>query len=425
MKAPVNLRAILSAPGLSATSSTTPAARTTVNGWIKSVRAHKNVSFAQIDDGTTGESLQAVLKGDLAKDLTVGTSVSLTGTLQRSRGKQALEFAVDRLDIVGRCDPEDDGDGVGDADTGRARARLARLVRGRSLRDEDGRRLMSWQDNDFVHIHTPMLTSSDCEGAGEVFTLTTSGSGTSDLPSLSPSPSSSPTASSSSSPASSSSSSSSSSSASSSSLLSLPAKEPFFPHPVNLTVSSQLHLECPTLALGRTYTLSPAFRAEPSLTSRHLSEFYMLEAEVAFVDTLDGLLDIVEDGIRSTLGELLHSTHPRAVRMRDDLQRIALTSVPTPTSTLPTGVEHLEAVYAASAFPRLTYSEAITILAAEHAETPFQHPPTWGEGLSSEHEKWLAGVYFASPIFVTRYPSALKPFYMLPSSFSSSPSSFS
>lgn len=208
-----------------------------------------------------------------------------------------------------------------------------------------------------MHVHTPLLTSSDCEGGGEVFTVKA------DVGSP-------PT--------------------------------PFFPTPAHLTVSSQLHLEAPTLALSRAYTLSPAFRAEPSITSRHLSEFYMLEAELAFVDTLDGLLDVVEDGIRCTLAELLLGQHGRAKRSRDDLKVLADSQ------------QHLHDVLNTT-FARLTYSEVIDILEAEHLETPFDHTPVWGESLASEHEKWLAGVHVGGPVFVTDYPSGLKPFYMLPS----------
>jgi asparaginyl-tRNA synthetase len=250
------------------------------------------------------------------------------------------------------------------------------------------------------------MTGSDCEGAGEVFTISTTpaalaikadvqvreedtipaATGTSQAPAAP----------------------------------SLPA--PFFAHPVNLTVSSQLHLEAPTHALSRTYTLSPSFRAEPSLTNRHLSEFYMLEAEVAFLDTLDQLLDVVEDGIKSTLHELLYAETSRAGRAREDLKRIAESNALDHPPGLPEPFGHLH--HAASVpFARLTYTEAIEILTREHAETPFVHEPRWGDSLASEHEKWLASEYFGGPVFITRYPASLKPFYMLPTPSAPSPSS--
>lgn len=296
------------------------------------------------------------------------------------------------------------------------------------------------QANEFTFIHTPILTSSDCEGAGEVFSLapiysdhpssstsSSIGSSSSSTPSASrdlnstedpsaPSPASSPA---------------------------LKGRDTFWPHPVNLTVSSQLHLETPTLALSRAYTLSPAFRAEPSLTSRHLSEFYMLEAEVAFTRTLDELLDVVEDGIRAVLRRLMWEQGVRAERNRADLELIAHhqnegdgeghqgeisdssgSDTNTDGSTAsgtdfeirgerPPLVHILNA--ANRPFKRITYTDAVTLLSSAHEEEQsFVHTPTWGEGLSTEHEKWLAS-HFAGPVFVTHYPRNLKPFYMLPS----------
>ena len=211
-----------------------------------------------------------------------------------------------------------------------------------------------------MHVHTPVLTSSDCEGAGETFTLH-------DIPESSDEGS------------------------------------RFFPTPVNLSVSAQLHLECPTLALGRAYTLSPAFRAEPSLTSRHLSEFYMLEAELAFVHSLQALLDVVEASIRDTLRAMLGET-PRARQMRADMERIA--SSMEEGAEGQGGMEHLERV-AAAPFRRMTYTEALAAL-----EEAGRGGTQWGEGISSENEKWLAR---DGPVFVTHYPRSLKPFYMLPS----------
>lgn len=237
------------------------------------------------------------------------------------------------------------------------------------------------QDNDFTHIHTPILTSSDCEGAGEVFRLQN--------PSF-PAPSSSSTA----------------------------AASTFFPQPVNLTVSSQLHLEAPTHALSRTYTLSPAFRSERSMTSRHLAEFYMLEGEVV-VDTLDGLLDIVEDGIRSALGRIVAGTSPRSERIRRDLAAIAVAQVPEgevgpSTARGAMGASEQLVRAAERPFTRLMYTDAVSLL-GRHAETErFGIRPEWGVGLSTEHEKFLAR-HFDGPVFVTHYPASLKPFYMLPS----------
>lgn len=208
------------------------------------------------------------------------------------------------------------------------------------------------------------MTSSDCEGAGEAFRVTADTEN----------------------------------------------KDPFFPSPAYLTVSSQLHLEAPTHALSRCYTLSPTFRAEPSATSRHLAEFYMLEAEVANTESLDQLMDTVENGIKASLRTLDGSLKSdrgrrmqadmavvRDVLMADERER-SVSSTPTLDRQQP--------------FARITYTEAVSLLQQAHEKRPFQHTPTWGAGLQSEHEKYLAGEVFRGPVFVTNYPRALKPFYM-------------
>ncbi|KAL1413048.1 hypothetical protein Q8F55_000797 [Vanrija albida] len=380
--------ALSRAPGLAPTvraalasaSATEGGTEATISGWVRALRAHKNVSFAEVDDGSGG-SVQAVLKGGVADGITLGSSVKLRGTLAASRGAgQALELQVAEATLLGGSDP--------DAypiqkkalpapwlrEHAHLRFRTTQTAAVMRVRDALARDWHDWfEDHEFVHVHTPILTSSDCEGAGEVFTVSQS------LPSPPPAP------------------------------------PPFFPRPTNLTVSGQLHLEAPTHALGRTYTLSPAFRAEPSLTSRHLAEFYMLEAEVGFVDDLGSLLDVAEAAFRGVLARLLAFDSRRAVRARDDLRRIAaLAESEGGEGGDATPLGHLVDA-AAAPFARITYTDAVGLLAAEHAVVPFAHAPTWGDGLSSQHEKWLAGTHFAGPVFVTDYPAALKPFYMAPS----------
>lgn len=228
-----------------------------------------------------------------------------------------------------------------------------------------------------MHIHTPILTSSDCEGAGEVFRIHDP-----PVPSSSTSPTSPPST--------------------------------FFPRPVNLTVSSQLHLEAPTHALSRTYTLSPSFRSEKSMTSRHLAEFYMLEGEVV-VETLDALLDIVEAGIRQSLHRIAHGDTPRSERIRRDLAAIALAQTPEGES-VPETVKNRPDLkdIASKAFTRITYTDAVDLINQHTGSDEVNAPAKWGVGLSSEHEKFLAK-HFNGPVFVTHYPASLKPFYMLPS----------
>ena len=226
------------------------------------------------------------------------------------------------------------------------------------------------------------MTSSDCEGAGEAFRITTDPL---ELPSKP----------------------------------SIQKPDPFFPSPAYLTVSSQLHLEAPTHALSRTYTLSPTFRAEPSATSRHLAEFYMLEAEVAFVETLDDLMDTVERGIKDVLNGVLTEGSRRGARARHDLEVIgkSLTEDKAEGTTSDEGPTSAERIHMLESlgdkpFARVTYTEAVEILENRHATSPFDFAPAWGAGLQSEHEKYLAGQVYGGPVFVTDYPRDLKPFYM-------------
>ncbi|WVR06395.1 asparagine-tRNA ligase [Kwoniella sp. DSM 27419] len=400
---PSNIRNVLAARSAATTlassssgtsSSSTPqpgddAKDVQVNGWIKSIRTHKNVSFLEINDGSASQGVQAVLKGKgKAEGLTNGSSVQLEGELAKSRGSgQDVELLVKDLRVLGGCDPDAypiQKKSLTPAvlrEHAHLRFRTTQTAAIMRIRDALTRDWHDWfEDNGFTHIHTPILTGSDCEGAGEVFTLV-------DQP---------PTS----------------------------KTSPFFPHPVHLTVSGQLHLEAPTHALSRVYTLSPSFRAEPSLTSRHLSEFYMMEGEVAFVETLDSLLDVVEDGVRTTVTRILEEGSKRGAKVRADLEAVSRSladaeagggSELAEASTLSRSdpLSHLRQVIS-KPFARLTYTAALDLLQDVHAREPFaQAPPKWGEGIATEHEKWLA-LHFGGPVLVTQYPAAIKPFYMLP-----------
>lgn len=222
---------------------------------------------------------------------------------------------------------------------------------------------------DFVQTHPPVITSSDCEGAGEVFTV-------------------------------------------------VPASKKegetdgsFFRAPKYLTVSTQLHLEALAQSVGNVWTLSPTFRAERSDTARHLSEFYMLEAEMNFVDELSGIMDLLEDMLRYTATNLYQS------RVAQDLRipgRDKSTGESAGDRASPEQVDERWQGLMQSAWPRLTYTEAIDMLKTEQhlfAETA----PAWGEGLHSDHERWIARVVGkGKPVFVTNYPRDIKAFYMRP-----------
>jgi len=236
-----------------------------------------------------------------------------------------------------------------------------------------------FSDHGFIQSHTPIITSSDCEGAGEVFTVASNTAH--ELPQTSGDKDS---------------------------------ERHFFRSPKYLTVSSQLHLEALAQSVGNVWTLSPTFRAEKSDTSRHLSEFYMLEAEIAFVDKHEEVMDVVERMLRyvatklktSLLGKELVSeqlgakeSHEGDARMTMDLQQRWDSLISGP-------------------WPRITYHEAIARLkdAVKDGRVDFEFPPDATDGLQAEHERFLAeDVGQMGPVFVTDYPRAMKPFYMAPS----------
>lgn len=238
-----------------------------------------------------------------------------------------------------------------------------------------------YEDHKFIQTHPPIITSSDCEGAGEVFGLRTS-----DEKESSPS-------------------------------VQGNTSNLFFRSPKYLTVSSQLHLEALAQSVGKVWTLSPTFRAEKSDTARHLSEFYMLEAEMNAVDRLQALLSSVENLLRNIAYRLLNNKHSvahelLAVRRHDENGQELDTAE---TAEL---LSRRWAAMAADGWPRITYTQAISIL--QNSGQNFEHKPVWGAGLQAEHERYLANTVgraggVGGPVFVTKYPRSLKPFYMLPS----------
>ncbi|KDQ58723.1 hypothetical protein JAAARDRAFT_155325 [Jaapia argillacea MUCL 33604] len=361
-----------------------------VNGWVKSIRRQKNVSFAVITDGSERKGLQTVFvhaneseSGNLslAKRLTNGACVRLSGQLCDSPGKgQVRELRVEAGDVLGECDPEEYPIQKQSLpveylrDKCHLRARTDHGAAMLRLRDRLAGQLHGFfKDQGFISTNTPILTSNDCEGAGETFRISS---------------------------------------------LSSPIPDPrlseFFTQPSYLTVSSQLHLEALATSLSRVYTLSPCFRAEPSQTSRHLAEFWMLEAEWAFVDNVEGLCAFVEgsmkDILRSSFGPGADGGEDVEVLWKggDEARRGALEEA---------GKEDKK-------WERMSYDEAIKELSKHNEQTSgrsFQFKPEWGKGLQSEHEKWLAEHLVKGPVFVTDYPASLKPFYMRSNSSSCSP----
>ncbi|KAI1130629.1 asparaginyl-tRNA synthetase [Nemania abortiva] len=344
-----------------------------IDGYVRSVRAQKRHHFVALGDGSSLQSLQAVVPADQAEGLTIGAAVRLDGSWAPSQGRgQSHELQVSQATILGPSDAKtfpiqkkyQTPEFLRTLPHLRPRIPFnSTVLRFRSEVIASLTRFFN--SRQFVQTHTPILTASDCEGAGEVFQILTENERGASATN--------------------------------------PVK-PFFRRRVYTTVSSQLHLEALSQALGNVWTLSPTFRAEQSDTPRHLSEFYMLEAELSFTDSQGAVMDLVESMLKyvasdlsgsKVAGELLSPVGDRS----PDL---------APTEQVTQRWRGLTQ----DTWPRITYTDAIELL--EAADAPFVHRPAWGKDLHTEHEKFIAtkvGKGY-SPVFVTDYPRDIKPFYM-------------
>ncbi|KAJ2996386.1 hypothetical protein NUW58_g987 [Xylaria curta] len=344
-----------------------------IDGYVRSVRAQKRHHFVALGDGSSLESLQAVVPADQAEGLTIGAAVRLDGSWVPSQGRgQSHELQVSQATVLGPSDAKtfpiqkkyQTPEFLRSLPHLRPRVPFNSTVL--RFRSEVIASLTSFfNSRQFVQTHPPIFTASDCEGAGEVFHVLTENERTAsaaDLP------------------------------------------KPFFRRPVYTTVSSQLHLEALAQGLGNVWTLSPTFRAEQSDTPRHLSEFYMLEAELSFTDSQSVVMDLVEDMLKYVASNLSES------KVASELLSTVGDRSPdlAPTEQV---VQRWRGL-AQDMWPRITYTEAIKLL--EDASVPFSHKPTWGKDLHTEHEKFIATKVGreCSPVFVTDYPRDIKPFYM-------------
>ena len=343
-----------------------------VQGWVKTRRSSKAVSFVQVSDGSTLADIQVVADESLpnfqAVDaLTTGCSVSVIGTLVESPGKgQKYEIHAKSIEVVGESDPDtyplqkkrhtveflrDIAHLRPRTNTFGAMARvrnaLAYAIHG------------FFQDKGFLFLQAPMITASDAEGAGAMFRVTTL-----DLENVPMKDG------------------------------SVNAEEDFFGKPTFLTVSGQLEAEIFALALSDVYTFGPTFRAENSNTSRHLAEFWMVEPEVAFCD-LDGLADLSEEFLKHIFTYVLDHCQEDMGFFNQWFDKTAIST--------------LEGIVT-SDFERLTYTEAVDIL--QRSGESFEFPVVWGSDLQSEHERYLAETKIGKPIIVTDYPKEIKAFYM-------------
>lgn len=361
----------------------------TVKGWVRSFR---NNQFIALNDGSTNNNLQIVINTEntdaaLLKRITTGAAISATGEIIPSLGKgQKVELKAVTLEILGDCDPEKYPLQLKNKPSLEYLREIAHLrfrtnTFGAIFRVRHALAFAVhrfFNERGFVYLHTPIITASDAEGAGEMFRVTTldmknpprTENGEIDY------------------------------------------KEDFFGKSTNLTVSGQLEGELGAMAFGDIYTFGPTFRAENSNTARHLAEFWMIEPEMAFYELEDNM-DLAEAFIKSVIGYVLDNN-------RDDLDFLASRLVeedkqkPQLERSEMGLIEKLEFVLN-NEFVRITYTEAIDILknSKHNKNKKFQYLiEDWGADLQSEHERYLVEKHFKKPVILTDYPKEIKSFYM-------------
>lgn len=341
-------------------------------GWVRTKRVSKNVAFMEVNDGSSLANLQLVLDPDKFTEeldqINTGTSIKVAGNLVKSQGgKQAVELQVEDLEIVGDC-PQD----YPLQKKRHTREFLREIAHLRPRTNTFGvlnrfRSKMAYaihkfyQERDFYYIQSPVITSSDAEGAGEMFRVTNF------------------------------------------ELDKIPMvdgqvdfSQDFFGEETSLTVSGQLEAELMATAIGDVYTFAPTFRAENSNTSRHLAEFWMIEPEMAFCD-LEEMLKLIEEFLKYLCKFALQNC-------QEELQFFNKWIDETHTR-----IEMLENIVNSN-FGTVTYTEAVEIL--QKADKKFEYPVEWGIDLQSEHERYLTEEHFKCPMMVIDYPKEIKAFYM-------------
>lgn len=345
----------------------------TIHGWIRTVRDQGKFSFINVSDGSTLSGLQIIVDAaittleEIIPQLATGAAISVTGILVKSPGAgQSYELQAEAIKILGACNAEEyplqkkhhTFEYLRTIAHLRPRTNtIGAVMRVRSALAFATHKF--FQELGFSYIHTPIITSSDCEGAGQMFQVTTLD------------------------------------------LKNVPRKEgsvdyshDFFSKPTYLTVSGQLAAENYCCALSDVYTFGPTFRAENSNTARHLAEFWMIEPEMAFADITDDM-DCAEKYVQSVIQYVLDHCEEDLVFFNKYIDKTLL--------------ERLRNVVQNS-FERVSYTQAVDILQA--APKKFEYPVIWGKDLQSEHERYLAEEHFKKPVFVYNYPKDIKSFYM-------------
>lgn len=340
----------------------------TVCGWVRTSRDSKNMAFIELNDGTSLKHLQIVIDKSKLSDISAfmpgGTAIMVKGTVVKGAVSSAVEINAEEISLLGTC--------PGDYPLQKKRCSLEFLrtiphLRVRTNTFNAVFRVRSvaaaaihsfFQMNNFVYINTPLLTASDCEGAGEVFKVTTIG-------------------------------------------YSDKYKneeeyyaDDFFGKRAGLSVSGQLEGEVAAMAMGKIYTFGPSFRAEKSNTQRHVAEFWHVEPEIAFAE-LDDIIEIAEAMIKYVIKDVMDKC-PSELEFFEKFFEKGLR-------------EKLEKIVGGD-FERITYTKAIELL--EEADVDFQYPVEWGCDLATEHERYITEQVFNKPVFVTDYPKEIKSFYM-------------
>jgi asparaginyl-tRNA synthetase len=343
-----------------------------IGGWVRSNRASKNFGFLVINDGTFFEPVQVVYADELDNfteiaKVNVGAAIIVTGQLELTPGaKQPFEIQAKEVTVEGSSEPDyplqkkrHSFEYLRTISHLRPRTNTFEAVfRVRSLTAYAIHRF--FQERDFVYVHTPLITGSDCEGAGEMFQVTTLDMKNTPLKEDG----------------------------------SIDYAQDFFNKPTKLTVSGQLNGETYAMAFKNIYTFGPTFRAENSNTTRHAAEFWMIEPEIAFADLADDMM-LAESMLKYIIAYVLEHA-PEEMNFFNEFVDKGL-------------LDRLNHVLH-SEFARVTYTEAIDIL-KEH-NTEFDYPVSWGCDLQTEHERYLTEQVYKKPVFVTDYPKEIKAFYM-------------
>ncbi|MGK7953634.1 MAG: asparagine--tRNA ligase [Xenococcaceae cyanobacterium] len=346
----------------------------TIKGWVRTKRELKGFAFMEVSDGSSLANLQVVLDSqipdyeNLLKKINTGASVEVEGVLVASQGKgQRIELQAKTVTVYGEANPE-----VYPLQKKRHSFEFLRTIghlRSRTntigavfrVRNACSRAIHNFfQEKGFLWIHTPIITASDCEGAGELFSVTSL-----DLNKIPQTDKG-----------------------------EIDYSQDFFGKPAYLTVSGQLQVEAMAMAFQNVYTFGPTFRAENSNTSRHLAEFWMVEPEMAFCD-LEGDQNLAEEFLKYIFKYVLENCPEDMEFFNKWIDKSLLATADNIIN---------------NEFARITYTEAVSLL--EKAKKKFQFPVEWGIDLQSEHERYLAEDLFKKPVIVTNYPKEIKAFYM-------------